>query len=360
MDSFESMLGAPKLNTGAANNSVRPEQPRRLFYRPCEMAQTKREWLVSRMLGRGEMGMLFGGWGTYKSFIAMHLAVAIADGTEFLGRKVRAGSVAYMAGEGGSGMANRLRAATAVSRVADPGDPLQHRIWIASEIPPLTRDDGMSRVVGEIEAMPAQPDLLIIDTWFRACGSAGLDPNKPSDSAQLVEACDELRRRFPGLAVFAVHHTPNDRNDRASGWLGLPAAVDLNLSAEKVGHPTDLSCKVTVKKVKDGEDGHSFTLRLAKVVVGEDEDGQITSLRVASSERDTGEQDPGTDRAPKTRERLLAALSDAGGEGLGFDAAVKASSKANSTVSEALDRLVHDGKAVPFEGRDGKKRWRAP
>lgn len=339
---------------------IGPESPPMAmrFLRPWELAELPpRELLWGAGLGRGELGMLFGSWGTYKSFVALGLAVAIADGTDFLGFKTRPGAVGIIVGEGAAGQADRLRAATAIARIADRTDPIHDRIGIACGVPPLTTAEGFDATVAAIEAMPVVPALLIIDTVARALSAAGLDENSTSEMGLFVAALDRLRARFPGMAVLAVHHSGNDRTDRCRGSSALPSGCDFQMHTETVRGQSVPSVKLAFDKTKDGQEPPPMRLNLAKVVVRTDAEGaDVTSLRIA----DFAPDDEGQRAEPKAKaaDLLLAALREAGPAGLNARAAKESISRPGSTTSEGLAKLVGQGLAEPFVDDKGKPRWR--
>ena len=59
-------------------------------------------WVVKHVIPADSIGLLFGGSGTFKSFIALDLALHVAHGLEWLGRKTRRGTVLIVAAEGGA------------------------------------------------------------------------------------------------------------------------------------------------------------------------------------------------------------------------------------------------------------------
>lgn len=328
------------------------------FLRPWELADLPpRELLWGAGLGRGELGMLFGPWGSFKSFVALGLAVALVDGADFLGFKTRPGAVGLIVGEGAAGQVDRLRAATSVARIADRGDAIHDRIGIACGVPALTTAEGFDATVAAIEAMPVLPSLVIIDTVARALGAAGLDENSTSEMGLFVAALDRLRARFPGMAVLAVHHSGNDRTDRCRGSSALPSGCDFQMHTETVRGQSVPSVKLAFDKTKDGQEPPPMRLNLAKVVVREDDEGKpVSSLRIDSYAADVPERQA----SPKARteDLLREAMRAAGAGGIGSEDARSATSKVASTVSEILSRMVEDGEAEPFTNDAGRKRWR--
>lgn len=334
-------------------------QPAVRFLRPCDMAAMPPRELIWRAgFGRGELGVLFGRWGSCKSFVALGLAVALADGTLFLGFKTRPCVVGLIVGEGAGGQVDRLRAATAVARVADPADPMHDRLGICCGIPALTTAEGFNATVRAVEAMPLRPDVVVIDTVARAMSAAGLDEDRTAEMGLFVAACDRLKARFPGMAVLLVHHSGNGPQERGRGSSVLPAACDFQLRVEPLASAGSLPrVRLVFVKVKDGALPPPMRLDFAQVVVRTDDEGEpVTSLRLSDFCQDASTEQPNT--KPNAGDLLDEALEAAGDEGLTFNAAKTATTKAASTVSEHLKRRVQAGKVEPFTDAEGKQRWR--
>src|SRR5688500_12305473 len=56
-------------------------------------------WLIEGLLPSESVAMLFGVEGTHKSFIAIDMALSVAGGVPFHGRRVDAGQVVFVAAE---------------------------------------------------------------------------------------------------------------------------------------------------------------------------------------------------------------------------------------------------------------------
>jgi hypothetical protein len=65
-------------------------------------------WLVKHVVPADSIGVIYGGSGTFKSFIAIDLAMHIAHGMEWLGKKTKKGPVLIIAAEGGAGLWRRI------------------------------------------------------------------------------------------------------------------------------------------------------------------------------------------------------------------------------------------------------------
>jgi RecA-family ATPase len=69
----------------------------------------RREPIISGLLDRAAMSVVYGGSNTGKTFFALDLSACIALDREWRGRKVRHGAVVYIAAEGGLGIEERPR-----------------------------------------------------------------------------------------------------------------------------------------------------------------------------------------------------------------------------------------------------------
>jgi DNA primase len=69
------------------------------------------EWLIEGVVPKGSFTALYGPPGSFKSFIALDIAEAIATGRTWMGREVKqTGAVLYLAGEGFGGIGARIKA----------------------------------------------------------------------------------------------------------------------------------------------------------------------------------------------------------------------------------------------------------
>src|SRR5580704_8305626 len=67
----------------------------------------REEWLIKRVLPRRGLAAIYGKPGSFKSFVAMHIAMCIALGREWAGRRVAQASVVYIGAEGAAGLRKR-------------------------------------------------------------------------------------------------------------------------------------------------------------------------------------------------------------------------------------------------------------
>lgn len=68
-------------------------------------------WQIDQHVPAGGFGVIYGPFGSGKSFYTLDLALSVASGLPYLGQyEVAVGPVCYIAAEGGSGLAKRIRA----------------------------------------------------------------------------------------------------------------------------------------------------------------------------------------------------------------------------------------------------------
>ena len=209
--------------------------PRRGFQlrRVSELEIRPPDWLVLDLLEADSLALLFGDPSAGKSFIALDLAVCIATGTAFHGRRIaKPGPVVYIAGEGHSGLARRLRAWSIARKVSIDTAPLYVSTLPAALCDPGMMDEVM-RVVTEAAKEAGPLCLIILDTWSRNLGG---DENSSADTALAIAALDRLRApwRAAGLAVHHVGHGEKIQAPEAPLSSGALSTLNYVLNAELI------------------------------------------------------------------------------------------------------------------------------
>lgn len=241
------------------------------------------EFLVDDMLTVGDKSILAGASGSGKTFLALDLAMAVARGTEFLGRNVQQGGVIYQAGEGSRGLKKRIRAYRQHKGMGNEDVPF---VMLPSKVDLFSREGDTQKLIDEVKAWKiVMPDLklLVIDTFSRA--STGADENSGKDVGQFMDNVDRIQLEC-GVHVMIVHHL-NANGGKVRGHTSLYADVDQVLTVTRDEGTGDRT--LTLSKQKDGEDGVKIRFALAQVKLGFDQDREkdITSCVVVTvSEKD--------------------------------------------------------------------------
>lgn len=233
------------------------------------------DWLIKGVIPRADLAILFGASGSGKTFVALDVAMAVARGTEWRGRRVKAGPVVYVAAEGGGGMRKRLAAyarkqeldlATVPFGVLNAAPNMLERgdaVDLAKSILDFTSGRGLP-----------PPSLVVLDTLAQV--TPGANENAGEDMGKALAHCAGIRRAT-GATVMLVHHSGKDSSKGARGWSGLRAAADVEL--EVVRRATGRLIRTT--KQKDGDDFSEWGFDLEVVKVGFDEDGDVVDSCVA-------------------------------------------------------------------------------
>lgn len=225
-----------------------------------------KEWLIDSLIGKGDLGMVYGGSGTGKTHVIVNFIIEACTGGSFANRfKVnRPLSVAYCAGEGVSGLPARFKAAMAAK-----GIEKLDNFRLSKQAPQLHADKQGQRPdahigqfvtayqQGQAEGRYKPLDLLIIDTLHSA--TIGADENSAGDMGRALESCKEAIRMLD-CAVILVHHTgKNGESERGSS--SLRGAMDVMIQIKRVsevGTKAILQCT----KLKDGEEWKPQTFDL--------------------------------------------------------------------------------------------------
>lgn len=246
----------------AANLEQRAEAlanplPRFRLIHAGELEPRPVDWLVRDLLERNSLASWFGTAGSAKTFIVLDMACCIATGSEYHGRPVKSGSVAYIAGEGFNGITRRLLAWGIRHGIEMKDIPLHVSTMPAR----LTDVQSLSEVMDAIEATGTNPELIVLDTVARNFGPG--DENSTSDMGEFVWACDELRHKFDST-VLLVHHSGHGDSSRGRGSSVLDGALD---TAYRVSRNGDL-ITIDNKKMKDGPEPEPYAFKFRTVELG--------------------------------------------------------------------------------------------
>ena len=153
--------------------------------------------LVRGVLPAEGIAALYGASASGKSFLALDLAAAVADGSEWFDCKVRQANVCYVALEGEAGFSQRVKA-WQLHHGKDLPDGLK---FIIQPLDLLTAGyvDDIARAV---IASRANGGLLNIDTLNRAAN--GADENSSQDMGAIIAACKELQSRLGGVVRLYI------------------------------------------------------------------------------------------------------------------------------------------------------------
>jgi RecA-family ATPase len=170
----------------------------------------KRTPLIGGLLDAAAMSVVYGASGCGKTFLTLDLAAHVALDRIWRGRKLKQGTVLYIAAEGGLGIEERLTAFR-VEHDIDVADVPLH--IIAEPVDLCGSAADASLLIRRCEAL-APVALIVIDTLSRAM--AGGNENSPDDMGKFVANCDRLRLAAKAH-VLVIHHAGKDEGRGARG-----------------------------------------------------------------------------------------------------------------------------------------------
>ncbi|WP_156612391.1 AAA family ATPase, partial [Paramagnetospirillum marisnigri] len=208
------------------------------------------EYILSPLIEKGGLYMVYGPAGLGKTWFTAGLAVAAASGKPFLKWSAsRPYRVAYIDGEmPGRKMQWRLQS---ISKAlgADPGVVGKNLFYLGRTtqdakalFPDLANPGDHPKVVEFLRAV--KPDLVILDNLFTLCRSGDRNDVQFWDGVQEFL----LDQRARGRSVIAVQHT-----NKANGYHGTSAqsvVMDEMISLEFPGEPNAQGARFVVKFTK--------------------------------------------------------------------------------------------------------------
>lgn len=232
------------------------------------------EFIVKKYIETETTNLWFGDPGSFKSFLTIDLAVAIAAGQQWAGEDTKQGAVFYLAGEGHGGMARRIEACCRQRRIhEDTHFPL----FVSNTAIPLSNNEIVDKLQEAINKAQDQPiRLIVIDTLAANFGVG--DENSTKDMSGFINLINMKLRKPLNCAVLINHHSGHGDKHRARGSSALDAGLD---SYSKIYRDEMMVCVRQPGKMKDAEpfDDVWFDADVLKIDVDEDMN-PVTSLTV--------------------------------------------------------------------------------
>lgn len=260
-----------RMINGARSKGFAPDRSSEFVLKPVD--QFVREgfsddWYIDEVIPKAALGLIYGASGSGKSFLAIDMMVAIAQGKTWHGHQSRRARIIYIAAEGVVGVKKRFMA----QEVSGLVDLASLGIKIVDVAPNFLQDDDVA-LAQAIEASGGA-DIVVVDTLAQVL--PGANENSSEDMGAALARCKRLNEAT-GAMVILVHHSGKDASKGARGWSGIKGALDVEL--EVSNGSMCRSAKVT--KLKDGEDMAVFHFNLLPVSLGYRENGKrITSCIV--------------------------------------------------------------------------------
>jgi len=241
--------------------------------------------LVEGLITSKSLSVIYGDSNSGKTFWAMSVATAIANGDVCYGRKTDPGLVIYLASESPGSIRARMQA---IKRYH--GCSLENLAMVPVPMNFYTGDQDAHDVIELVRAvqeLKGQPVRLIIgDTLARM--SAGANENSGEDMGPVMARFDQVAAAT-GAAVMIIHHTGKDAARGARGWSGIRAHIDTELEVvEKDG-----ARSVTITKQRElPSKGDVIYFKLEVIEMGTTKFGSPATTCVAVNDDDAEDKAP--------------------------------------------------------------------
>ena len=220
-------------------------------------------WLIQDVLPALSFSALWGAPGSFKSFLALDIAEAIATGRTWMGKEVRKpGAVLYICGEGFGGVGARIKAIK-IHHQTEDGAPIyivRHQLNLRSSAEDFNA--LMLAVVQLVEQTGMEFTLAIVDTLARAFG--GGNENDTADMMAFVVSMGKIQE-FLSCALMVLHHSGKDIAKGMRGSSSLLGAVDTEL--ELLRFEGQLKGCLSISKQKDGVQDERFGFEMVEVEI---------------------------------------------------------------------------------------------
>jgi predicted ATP-dependent serine protease len=275
-------------------------KPKASRFRPLLASQLPKPTtprLVHKLLGEGSLNLLYGDWGSGKSFVGVDLACHVAAGESWRGRPVSRGAVVYIAGEAAPSIGRRVSAWLLRHGYRNRAEP---PIGVAQAAPNLLEpgQEELAEAIVEAAAFAKHHGeplrLVVIDTLHAAAPGC---EESARDFGRILAAVREIVNKT-GAAVLLVHHSGKDSSRGARGSNSLEAGCDVVLEVRE----EETSRSILVRKVRDGEPPELEPFVIDPVTLGHEEgEPVVAGVAVAVEPRTPSANDPRREEARKRR-----------------------------------------------------------
>lgn len=231
--------------------------------------------LIEGVIVRESLAVLYGESHSGKTFLAVDIGAAVAEGIRWHGRNVEQGLVLYLATESPRSVQKRL-----IAYRMETGRTLAQFEVVKSPVNLYASDadtTALLALVQEVESEHgAKVALIIGDTLARL--SAGANENSGEDMGVVLGNVQKIIDAT-GAAFLLIHHTGKDTAKGMRGWSGLRAAVDTEI---EVTAPTEDGPRTAeITKQRDlGTTGDRIGFRLRVVDIGMNQWGGLVTTCV--------------------------------------------------------------------------------
>lgn len=200
-------------------------------------------WRIRNILpDDARLTVIYGKPKSYKSFVALDMALSVATGIDYHGNKTERCNVLYIAAEGQKGITKRIKAWLQVREV----EKLENFYPFVKPIT-INDDKACKELISFLKLFPVKPELIFIDTLNRSMKGNENGDDMTAFVAGVTEISVEI-----GAQVVVIHHTPKN-GEGMRGHSSLLGAVDFSYLVEKHKKLSNVAV-LTRDEVKDHDD----------------------------------------------------------------------------------------------------------
>ncbi|WP_024516960.1 AAA family ATPase [Bradyrhizobium sp. Tv2a-2] len=237
------------------------------------------EYIIKGMIPRRETVLIYGASQSGKSFFTHDMAMAVARGGDYLGRKVRRGIIVYCAAEAGDGFVDTRFAGYATGKGISENEVLPF-FCLTKKFDLFGNEQQAIDLIAEIKALVAMwnqrfPDdqleleAVVIDTFNKT--TPGMDEINGKEVGLVMSRLDRIREEC-NCGLWLVHHM-NASGTGPRGHTSLFAAFE---TAFRVGK-YDYTLKDAPPKIRDGDRMRERRF-IQNTKQREGEDGEVTDF----------------------------------------------------------------------------------
>lgn len=283
-------------------------------------------WLVEHVLPEWGVGQLVGPSYTGKTYVALDLALRVANGlAEWCGGVIAGpADVVYVAMEGAFDLAER----EAAWLDAYPGTTGEGLFTLEEEALDLRDKASIELLAADIRLKSVAPALVIIDT--QALATPGTDEQSNTDMSEVFARCKVLAKGLK-CVVLLVHHTGHKEMERGRGASAQFAACDFSILVSKPDGSTAGTLKV--KKVKAYKEHGPYGFEIVEASRSAYARPLVPGAELAAA----------ATRSLGVRAEVFAAIAATGFEGVAKGELARLVGRSNAVVLALVDELEAEG-----------------
>jgi hypothetical protein len=245
-----------------------------VFKKPYEVsAEPPLEWALENVFQKRSVNAIYGWSAVGKSFVALDLMMAIAEGREWFGHETEQMHVTYLALEGGDGMRNRLEAYR-LSRGIGYQLPTNFDIYRGHFN--ICDPEHVSAMIYQRQRDHMVGGMFVIDTFAKAI--IGADENSSKEMGPAVQQAQLISEQLQACVVLVHHSTKPDKDTGIAGGLRGSGAIQAGIDGvlqvakrytEDESGNRHVTRVLVMDKVKEGQDAEEHPFELNVVKIGE-------------------------------------------------------------------------------------------